>query len=1628
MKQQAMAQAMYMEFLAAKAKKKAVENIEKLCFDPQERILIDVSLEESEMALILNKINLKADPEFASLEEALGRKPTPVTTVSLDVQADVSLKPEFDIKLQPALREIQVSDENIKKIQEKLQAIPKGSIIALNQEFHFHLSLACRVYKDVAPVKFFGKEEELKTAHQEAMFEVNKLIMKAYAEALKSAISQDGHYLDIAKINKRLDKARKEITQQAHTILMQKIIENTGVILSSSELKKTVDKTSIKHVAENRTATANDVLHTDVKLGLATWIAGSENTAHARSEGARFGDRQIVTHLINDSGDISAQKKQRLQIRTPSPVVRSGLKDDQAYFSDVVTKFSYIKEHYDLKNRASGDNDDIPKAFIYNRYTAINHTLGDIGGNLQSQSAFHILHGAHQYNKVQADSDDPVFCFVQSISVNGFGDTLGYSPQFVGQSASAVALKVESTLMTEMALLHTLYETASEEEKVTITGVFQAYTDFLTELEPGQQFFSNSIQGKAVKATIDKLKDDWKHAPSLVDGQDVATLGLKNLMAHNLHFTHEYSKLFQALSVYVEQVSIGGCKSGNERAQAINGRVAILDSVFSRQQLTQDEIQIQDALYELAEGGNTLNSAQNLKKALDKYYNKVGLQTGPSIISLVDQGASAKVEAKPDVMTTSTNQAEERASVMTNLQQSKAGSMQAHKNLTKNMVDALQGHTVSWWSRMTSGALGGVGAAFKLLVFPIAIGVAVYTYYDNKRILNKVKGLQEEAQKQFKTKPQKPAEVFKLTDQISTYRNEIQDNRDFVTERVQSDDTREKLYRGITEYDKQHAKKVSYYETKYSIIRTEVDDPMYFRKALVAFIETHAKADLRTFKEDSGVDRATNPEKANITLKKFLGKQGAELYKLALEEEMHSKEYREAVFRESTTHYDGEKWKERPVVIVAGPSGCGKSFAAESAVKKASEEFLAKDPDIRDGNDVISVDGGIVREVSQMRKLLTQAVTNKGFTGVRDLHKQSKVLGKVKDIIQEVALATPTLGVVIPETFSNWVNPRDDVSSLMSRIDKITGTKLIFTRVKGDDPKKFPEVVAFMGSRRAWKTNNFESEPFDLNKKGVAESKAYGAGGFKPGKFGSKQAEKWYISKSKDKNSMIILNDLILLKKDPAREEWGPALPGDEGAGLFSKRIYDAWCALPKEPEPPGLKKYSKDNSKPIIYTSKIPDVIKQINEQLSELQELDMIINHTIAQFEWIAEMEVSVHVYNLALQGQVKFDAPTMIEKYKELSKQCDMIVEQLKVNQQKLLEALIKIPEDVNKKEKADVSKLLQRLENELMKIQKAIAVYEKAQQNLSGEKGILAAIADAKEGGKNFHYKTEQMACTVCPRDKIPGLDTTTIPKSKTVSTHEKPGTIRNFMYNEIPEDQLVVYDVQHTTTKESTTETVTSLGRFTEELVHKDGDFGQVDASKARFEIVQFPKEMLASASPLNKLIEDKVNFVMAMAIQILASMDTAPTKKNPIHLTGDNREEMRYLWTALLVLGENNPKMKFGMDAISVNSSTFSPESEKGTVRKFKSDSLYYQVFKNPEFQAPVKQKIIDLQSIFNAKHSQAAIQQKVEATVSKTASMLKHDFRSMKDAGKGDVVKYDEFRTEEDHDDESEGERPSGI
>ncbi len=360
-----------------------------------------------------------------------------------------------------------------------------------------------------------------------------------------------------------------------------------------------------------------------------------------------------------------------------------------------------------------------------------------------------------------------------------------------------------------------------------------------------------------------------------------------------------------------------------------------------------------------------------------------------------------------------------------------------------------------------------------------------------------------------------------------------------------------------------------------------------FIKLLVALMADRSN-NLQFEGEAKDDPRKKDPNSHVITMLDLLGSaKNVKLYEDAIEEERKSTAFRDAVLLKSTNRYEGPKWDQRLILWVAGPSASGKSFAAEEVIKKVGSTVMQSSSQDNKGNLVVSVDGGIEREVSQMRQLVLQMALQKGFPGIRDLHDHTE-LG-LKKIIQEAALTQKDLNLVIPDTFSKYRSPTAAATVKSSRflkampkvkklatayiipeLDKLPNTKQVFSEIIAPVGKEaeFQATVARMGTSRAW-SDEFDPEHTTLrqlrmnNRNIGCESKKYGAGDFESGRLGSENARKEYLQHSKDKIYLPLTNDLLFVyQKDKDPSNWVICDKDYQGESeKISTRYFELWKA-----------------------------------------------------------------------------------------------------------------------------------------------------------------------------------------------------------------------------------------------------------------------------------------------------------------------------------------------------------------------------------------------------------------------------------------------------------------------------------
>lgn len=390
---------------------------------------------------------------------------------------------------------------------------------------------------------------------------------------------------------------------------------------------------------------------------------------------------------------------------------------------------------------------------------------------------------------------------------------------------------------------------------------------------------------------------------------------------------------------------------------------------------------------------------------------------------------------------------------------------------------------------------------------------------------------------------------------------------------------KKELYKGIDEYKKQHAQKVANFIIKHPHpeqfdLKNDNSDPKFFRKQLANLCQKIQLDPNGSISEEQKKHIPSNPSKATTTMEDLLGKEGIALAKLALEEEMNSKEYMDEVFNESIHEYDGPKWKTPISAFVGGPSSSGKTTAATSTFNEVSKSVSnasdKKSASNEEKNYQADIDGALSRG-RFVQSLLKRTAEGKGYCGISDLHNKSKILGQVKVRLYNAAFATQDLSTCIPETFSDITRPK----KLLWFIDTLAkpGRLPAFGRVSCDS-----EAVKKMGEGRAYTSNPNPTAgvpPLEMNKGTDYESKKYDSKGYLAGNIGSQIAESIYQS-IRGPESLLLNNDLVLKKENPKdSNEWVDAKSNEEGAILVSQRVYDEWAKNPPENRNP-LNEYIK--------------------------------------------------------------------------------------------------------------------------------------------------------------------------------------------------------------------------------------------------------------------------------------------------------------------------------------------------------------------------------------------------------------------------------------------------------------------
>tara|TARA_R110002110_G_scaffold121431_2_gene297285 strand:+ start:116890 stop:119139 length:2250 start_codon:yes stop_codon:yes gene_type:complete len=260
------------------------------------------------------------------------------------------------------------------------------------------------------------------------------------------------------------------------------------------------------------------------------------------------------------------------------------------------------------------------------------------------------------------------------------------------------------------------------------------------------------------------------------------------------------------------------------------------------------------------------------------------------------------------------------------------------------------------------------------------------------------------------------------------------------------------------------------------------------------------------------------------------------------------------------------------------------------------------------GNSVVSVDGGVEREVSQMRQMVLQVAVTRGYKGIGDLHKNTRL--KTKNFVKAAALEQEGLNLVIPETFAESMNPLETFSDSgrykkneMEKYREMDNVIQAFSTVQGEDgqEKRFQISVKNMGTSRAWfpEGSEFSDEDVRMNNRDIGcESKVYQSMFFHFGNLASRTALENFQSIEPEGYSLVITNDLIFLKVDSSGH-WQECELDDTPDCKLSNRDFVKWQSLQQlDNSTPDLPKWLNNQKEsgalaPALISVKPNDMIK---------------------------------------------------------------------------------------------------------------------------------------------------------------------------------------------------------------------------------------------------------------------------------------------------------------------------------------------------------------------------------------------------------------------------------------------------
>ncbi|CAM4472297.1 MAG: hypothetical protein LEGION0403_FIIPPAGN_01430 [Legionella sp.] len=375
---------------------------------------------------------------------------------------------------------------------------------------------------------------------------------------------------------------------------------------------------------------------------------------------------------------------------------------------------------------------------------------------------------------------------------------------------------------------------------------------------------------------------------------------------------------------------------------------------------------------------------------------------------------------------------------------------------------------------------------------------------------------------------------------------------------------------------------------------------------------------------------------------------------------------------------------------------------------------------------------------------------------------------------------------------------------------------------------------------------------------------------------------------------------------------------------------------------------------------------VRGVEKILVQMQQSQEKIDKHLNSAKFVFDVK-EIHVNNLLIREQEKASKPgeRIREKYGALAKDCDANMNELRhehARLQSLINALPRTADDIVVSKTKDkvgpqIETLKAKLQAQLDKIDQQLMQYAQIKECINGPEGILVK-ADRVKQQPYWYYNRADITSGVVTREELKARSIQSAEANPdddmVVADAHDPGKVANFnLADKLASTEVRYFDiVQKRPHTSDSSKMVTIESRFTydtsKSVPTTATDRGIHRMNAGRIAVDKFPDYQAGSEKDPVLLEKAKVDYAMVVATQLLATMDRPPSKDSPIRLRGKNEEQLKYIWTALVVLGEKTPNMKFGPEAIRVvNEHIFNPKAQLGWGwSNFSKDSLYEKVFK----------------------------------------------------------------------------------